>query len=190
MAHLQLTLDETKIQDLLRGDEPMRRLLEALLNELLQAERTEHLHAAPGERTEARRGYRNGSYRRTLTTRLGTLELDVPRDRDGTFSTERFERYQRSEKALVLSLMDMVVQGVSTRKVKKVTRTLCGRDFSKSTVSELARGLDEQVRAWAERSLEALARSARSKRRATRSSWPTRSTSRCAARVRSVRRRC
>jgi transposase-like protein len=154
MASLQITLDETKIQDLLRGDEPMRRLLEALLNELLQAELTDHLHAAPGERTEARRGYRNGSYRRALTTRLGTLELDVPRDRDGTFSTELFERYQRSEKALVLALMDMVVQGVSTRKVKKVTRTLCGRAFSKSTVSELSKGLDEQVRAWAERSLE------------------------------------
>jgi transposase-like protein len=154
MASLEITLDDAKIQDLLRSDEPLRRLLEALLNELLQAELTEHLQAAPGERTEHRRGYRNGSYQRQLTTRLGTIELDVPRDRDGTFSTELFARYQRSEKALVLAMVDMVVQGVSTRKVKKVTRTLCGRDFSKSTVSELAKGLDTQVRAWSERSLD------------------------------------
>ena len=154
MASLEITLDDTKIQDLLRSDEPLRRLLEALLNELLQAELTEHLRAAPGERTEHRRGYRNGSYQRELTTRLGTLTLEVPRDRDGTFSTELFQRYQRSEKALVLTMMEMVVQGVSTRRVKQVTRTLCGRDFSKSTVSTLAKGLDAQVRAWAERPLD------------------------------------
>ena len=155
MASLEINLDDDKIQDLLRGDQPVRRLLEALLNQLLEAELSEHLQAGPGERTERRRGYRNGSYRRRLTTRVGTLELDVPRDREGRFRTALFERYQRSEKALVLAMMDMVVQGVSTRKVKKITRTLCGRSFSKSTVSELAKGLDEQVQAWSERPLGA-----------------------------------
>lgn len=84
---------------------------------------------------------------------MGTIELEVPRDRDGTFQTSLFERYQRSEKALVLSLMQMVVQGVSTRRVKKITTDLCGREFSKSTVSRLSEGLDEQITAWAERSL-------------------------------------
>ena len=114
---------------------------------------TGHLGAEPEERTGSRRGYRNGSYERELTARVGTLQLEVPRDRRGTFQTKVFERYQRSEKALVLALMQMVVQGVSTRKVKKITDQLCGRRFSKSTVSELAKNLDEQVEAWAEREL-------------------------------------
>ena len=126
----------------------LRRLVEHVLNEVLEAEITEFLGAEPDERTEGRRGYRNGHYERTLTTRVGNVELLVPRDREGRFSTELFERYQRSEKALVLSLMQMYVQGVSTRKVKKITQELCGIDVSKSQVSKLAQGLDEQVEAW------------------------------------------
>jgi transposase-like protein len=99
---------------------------------------------------------------------VGTLELEVPRDREGTFQTRPFERYQhaqkslRVEKALLLALMQMVnvdlmrsTQGVSTRRVKKITTELCGREFSRQTVSRLAEGLDEQVEAWAERSLDA-----------------------------------
>jgi len=132
----------------------MAALLQPILNQLLQAEMTEHLRAEPGERTDQRRGWRNGSYKRQLTTRVGTLTLEVPRDREGTFQTALFERYQRSEKALVLALMQMVVQGVSTRRVKKITTELCGREFSRQTVSRLSEGLDEQVTAWAERSLE------------------------------------
>jgi len=91
---------------------------------------------------------------RGLTTRVGTIELEVPRDRTGRFQTELFERYQRSEQALVLALMEMVVNGVSTRKVKRVTRELCGRECSRSTVSELTKGLETQVEAWNERPLE------------------------------------
>jgi transposase-like protein len=154
MATFEITIDDQKIQDLLQGDRGMAALLEPILNQLLQAEITEHLRAEPGERTTDRRGWRNGSYKRQLTTRVGTLELEVPRDREGTFQTSLFERYQRSEKALVLALMQMVVQGVSTRRVKQITTELCGRKFSKSTVSRLSEGLDEQVAAWAERPLE------------------------------------
>jgi len=154
MATFEITIDDEKIQDLLQSDQGMAALLEPILNQLLQAEMSEHLRAEPSERTSERRGWRNGSYERKLTTRVGTLELEVPRDRDGTFQTELFERYQRSEKALVLALMQMVVQGVSTRRVKKITAELCGREFSKSTVSRLSEGLDEQVEAWAERPLE------------------------------------
>ena len=123
-------------------------------NQMLQAEMTEHLGAEARERTDSRRGYRNGSYERKLTTRVGTLELEVPRDREGTFDTVLFQRYQRSEKALVTTLMQMVVQGVSTRRVKKITTELCGREFSRSTVSRLTEDLEEQVQAWAERSLD------------------------------------
>lgn len=78
----------------------------------------------------------------------------MPRFRDGTFSTKIFARYQRSEKALVLALMEMMVNGVSTRKVRRITDELCGREFPRSTVSELAKKLDEQVDAWNERPLE------------------------------------
>lgn len=154
MANIQFTISDKKIQEMLFGDRGIEVLMEEVINQLLQAEMTEHLRAAPGEQTDRRTGYRNGSYERRLTTRVGTLELEVPRDREGTFQTKLFERYQRNEKALVLALMQMVVQGVSTRKVKKITDQLCGRRFSRQTVSNLAKRLDEQVTAWAERELK------------------------------------
>jgi len=154
MAIFEISIDDEKIQELLRGDRGMAVLLEPILNQILQAEMTEHLGASPEERTDDRQGYRNGSYERQLTTRVGRLDLEVPRDREGEFQTALFQRYQRSEKALVLALMQMVVQGVSTRRVKEITTELCGREFSKSTVSRLTGELDEQVEAWASRSLE------------------------------------
>jgi len=155
MTQVQVTFDEETLHEVLFGDRGAEVLLQTVMNEILQAEMTEHLRAEPGEQTDRRRGYRNGSYKRGLTTRVGTLTLEVPRDRDGTFQTQLFERYQRSEKALVLALMQMVVQGVSTRRVKKITTELCGREFSRQTVSDLTARLDEQVQAWAERPLKA-----------------------------------
>lgn len=80
-------------------------LLEPNLNQILQAEMTEHLGAEPGEQTETRQEYRNGAYERKLTTRVGTIELEVPQNREGTFQTALFQRYQRSEKVLLLALM-------------------------------------------------------------------------------------
>ncbi len=88
---------------------------------------------------------------------MGTLNLLVPQDRDGTFSTRLFSRYQRNEKALVLALMEMYVEGVSTRKVKDITEALCGTSFSKSSVSSLAGSLDAELRVWRSRRLEAKA---------------------------------
>ena len=82
------------------------------------------------------------------------MTLQVPQTRDGSFSTDIFKRYQRSEQAFVLALMEMVVQGVSTRKVSAITEELCGASFSKSTVSALCVGLDARVRAFNERRLE------------------------------------
>lgn len=116
---------------------------------------TEHLGAGPHERSADRQGYRNGVRLRTLYTRVGPVTLQVPQTRDGSFSPELFKRYQRSEQAFVLALMEMVVQGVSTRKVTEVTETLCGASFSKSTVSALCAGLDPRVRAFNERRLTA-----------------------------------
>jgi putative transposase len=126
-----------------------------VLQELLEAEMTEHVGAAPYERTAERKGHRNGHKPRTLRTRVGTLNLLVPQDREGTFSTRLFSRYQRNEKALVLALMGMYVEGVSTRKVKEVTEALCGTGFSESTISSLAGSLDVELAAWRSRALEA-----------------------------------
>jgi putative transposase len=138
-------------------DDPgfLREVVERVLQELSEAEMTEHIGAAPYERAENRKGHRNGHKPRTLRTRVGTLNLLVPQDREGTFSTRLFSRYQRNEKALVLALMEMYLEGVSTRKVKDITEELCGTSFSKSTVSHLATNLDAELRAWRGRPLEA-----------------------------------
>jgi putative transposase len=126
-----------------------------VLQELLEAEMSEHIGAAPYERTGTRTGRRNGYKPRALRTRVGTLNLLVPQDREGTFSTRLFARYQRNEKALVLALMEMYVEGVSTRKVKDITEELCGTSFSKSLISSLAGSLDSELEAWRSRRLEA-----------------------------------
>jgi transposase-like protein len=136
-------------------DDPdfLRVLVEQVVQEVLEAEMTAHLHAVPYERSGERKGYRNGYKSRQLQTRVGTLTLRVPQDRDGSFATEVFARYQRSEKALMLALMEMYVEGVSTRKVREITEVLCGTRFSKSLVSELAGQLDGELAAWRERPL-------------------------------------
>jgi putative transposase len=140
-------------------DDPtfLKEIVERVLQELLEAEMTEHIGAAPYERTERRTGQRNGYKPRTLRTRVGTLNLLVPQDREGTFSTRLFSRYQRNEKALVLALMEMYVEGVSTRKVKDITEELCGTSFSKSLVSSLAGQLDAELDGWRKRPLESKA---------------------------------
>lgn len=98
-------------------DDPdfLRELVERAVQAILEAEMTAHLGAVKHERTEGRTGYRNGTKPRTLVTRVGTLELAIPQDRDGTFSTELFARYQRSEQALVSTLLEMYLQGVTPR---------------------------------------------------------------------------
>jgi len=153
MATFEITIDEEQIEAISQGD-GVAAILRPLLNQVLEAEMTEHVGAEPHERSDGRTGQRNGHYTRGLTMRVGTIDLRVPRDRDGTFSTALFERYQRSEKALTLALMEMVVNGVSTRKVSNITEELCGREFSKSTVSELSKDLNEQVEAFNERPLD------------------------------------
>ncbi len=142
------------VKELLERDEDfLQAALQALLQAALEAEMSETIGAEKGERTEARLSYRSGYYSRSLITRVGTLELRVPQDRGGRFSTELFQRYQRSEKALVGTLAEMYVQGVSTRKVKTVTEALCGHSFSASAISAINKSLDEALRAFAERRL-------------------------------------
>ncbi len=155
MTHYQVTLDPQTLQRLFSGDSQLGQLLEAVLNQVLEAQVAEQLRAEPYERTEQRQGYRNGYKPRRVTTRVGRLVLRVPQVRDGVFSTELFARYQRSEQALILTLMEMVINGVSTRKVARITEELCGTSFAKSTVSDLCTGLDPLVQAWNERDLSA-----------------------------------
>jgi transposase-like protein len=153
MTQYQVTVNEQTLQRLFSGDSHLGQLLEAVVNQVLEAQVSEQLHAGPYERTDERQGYRNGYKPRTLTTRVGQLALRVPQLREGHFSTDLFARYQRSEQALVLTLMEMVVNGVSTRKVARITEELCGTSFAKSTVSDLCAGLDPVVTAWNERDL-------------------------------------
>ena len=136
------------------GDQDyLRRMIEAVVQSTLEAEMSAALGAEKNERSAHRLGYRSGYYPRSLITRVGTLELRVPQDRDGRFSTELFERYQRAEKSLVATLVEMYVQGVSTRKVKAVTEELCGHSFSASAVSAVVKKLDGELQAFAEREL-------------------------------------
>src|SRR5712672_2770785 len=142
------------VKALLREDEEfLRALVRTALQEVLEAEMTEVLGAEKGERAAGRQGYRSGYYGRTLITRVGKLELRVPQDRAGRFSTELFERYQRSERALVAALAEMYVQGVSTRKVKAITEELCGHSFSASSISAMNQGLDASLAQFAGRPL-------------------------------------
>ena len=146
---------KTAIQTLANDPAFVRELVQQALNTALEAEMTELLGAAKSERTGARQGYRSGSYPRSLSMKVGTVELKVPQDRDGRFSTEVFERYQRSEKALVSTLAEMYVKGVSTRKVGAMAERLCGHAFSAATISNMVAALDESLTAWAERPLSA-----------------------------------
>ena len=132
----------------------LKPLVKAVMEELMEAEMEELLGAGKSERTSSRQGHRSGYYSRRLITRVGTLELRVPQDRAGRFSTEVFERYQRSEKALVAALVEMYVQGVSTRKVKAISEELCGHEFSASSVSALNVKLDEELERFARQALE------------------------------------
>lgn len=146
---------KAEVKQILAEDQDLlKTLVSETLQQTLEAEMDEALAAEKSERTPNRLGYRAGYYGRTLVTRVGKIELRVPQDRQGRFRTEVFERYQRSEKALVMAMMEMYLQGVSTRKVKAVTEELCGHEFSSSTVSRIVARLDEELANFARRRLE------------------------------------
>ena len=143
------------VKELLSADKDfLRPLVQEVVQQVLEAEMDETVGAGKSERTTQRVGYRSGYYSRTFVTRVGKLELRVPQDRQGRFRTEIFERYQRSEKALVAALAEMYVHGVSTRKVKAITEELCGHEFSASTISRINEDLDTELARFSERKLE------------------------------------
>ena len=156
MAQVHLTLEDEILKDLMLGNREngVAKLLEKVFDAVLRGQASEQLNAEPYERSDGRVSYRNGYRERTLTTRVGTLILHVPKFRDGTFSTDLFRSYQRSEKALLLSLMEMVVQGVSTRKVEKVFSKFGLKNISASEVSRIAKKLDKLVKDFLNRPIE------------------------------------
>ena len=128
-------------------------LIRILVNEAMKAEREAWLGARPYERTDQRRGYANGYKPRTVTTRLGKITFDIPQVREGNFYPSALEKGMRSERALRLTMAEMYVQGVSTRKVKAVIEQLCGTEVSSTQVSRAAALLDEVLEAWRNRPL-------------------------------------
>jgi transposase-like protein len=155
MPRKQHSAKKVDVGAVLAGQEDfLRPLVREVVQQVLEAEMEEAIGAEKSERTPNRIGYRSGYYGRTLITRVGKLELRVPQDRQGRFRTEVFERYQRSEKALVAALSEMYVQGVSTRKVKAITEELCGHEFSASTISRVNQQLDAELQKFAQRRLE------------------------------------
>lgn len=155
MTVKQVKTGKIDVQAVLESEgDYLRAMVSAIVEATLEAEMTAALGAEKGERSLTRLGYRSGYYTRSLVTRVGSLELRVPQDREGRFSTRLFERYQRSEKALVAALAEMYVQGVSTRKVKAITEELCGHAFSASSISEINKKLDGELAAFASRRLE------------------------------------
>lgn len=156
MAQVNLTLSEQEVLQVITGnrDEALKFLLERILNELMRAESQEQLGASMSERTDSRTDYRNGTRERDLNTRIGKITLKVPRHRNEPFHTMVFDNYSRSEASLIAAMVQMVIAGVSTRKVEKVVQTLCGTSFSKSTVSKLCQKLDQEIYAFKNRSLD------------------------------------
>lgn len=157
MAQINITLNQDEILQLLSEDrdKAFLRVLEDSLNSILKVESLEQLHAAPYERSEERTDSRNGFRNRDLKTRIRKITLAVPRHRNRPFKTMVFENYSRSEAALVAGMAEMVVNGVSTRKVSKVIETLCGTSVSKSSVSEVCKDLDQVVEEFKNRPLVA-----------------------------------
>jgi transposase-like protein len=156
MTQVHFTLKTEDIQSLIEEsveDNASKLVLQTLFNQLMEQQRTEYIKAESYERNSKRTTQRNGYFERNYTTRIGTLELRVPRTRDGEFSPDIFERYQRNEKALVGSMLEMYIAGVSTRKVSRIVEELCGKSVSKSFVSSLTSQLDPLVKEWQERDL-------------------------------------
>jgi transposase-like protein len=157
MAQFNITLSQEEILQLLSTDREgaFKELLKASLDSILLAESEEQIQAERYERSEDRMDSRNGFRDRDLTTRLGSITLHVPRHRNVPFETMIFDNYTRSEGALITTMAEMCVDGISTRKVSRVMETLCDQSYSKSTVSNVCKKLDASVTEFKNRPLEA-----------------------------------
>lgn len=159
MTHLQFNLDLNLLKESVINsnlDMVIKSAIVLVLNEVMEKERDDYLRAAAYERSPDRRDYRNGYYERELILGIGKLKLKVPRTRNGEFSTSVFEKYARCDQALVISMLEMVINGVSTRKVTHIVEQLCGENISKSFVSSLTQKLDPIINDWSKRPLNVM----------------------------------
>ena len=148
------TLTAGTIEEITRnGLDAIPELMRVLLNNIMQTERARYLQAEEYERTEERKGHANGYKPKTVRTRLGDITFAIPQVREGGFYPSALEKGMRSERALVTTLAEMYVQGVSTRKVKAITEELCGLEISSMQVSRAAAQLDAVLQEWRERPL-------------------------------------
>ncbi|HZH58884.1 MAG TPA: IS256 family transposase [Metabacillus sp.] len=156
MTQLQFNLNLDNLKESVMNsdiDAVIKASIVLVLNSVMEKERDDHLQVGAYERSSDRFDSRNGYYDRDLILSIGRVTLKVPRTRKGDFSPSLFEKYARCDQAFVLSMLEMVVNGVSTRKVKNVVQQLCGESVSKSFVSSLTEKLDPIVQAWANRPL-------------------------------------
>ncbi|WP_442598645.1 IS256 family transposase [Neobacillus sp. D3-1R] len=156
MTQLQFNLDMDLLKDSIMNsniETVVKSAIVLVLNEYMEKERDNYLQVGSYQRSSERRDYRNGYYERELIISIGKIKLRVPRTREGEFSPTVFEKYSRVDQALVLSMLEMVVNGVSTRKVTNIIEQLCGEAVSKSFVSSLTEKLDPIVNKWANRPL-------------------------------------
>ena len=136
-----------------KGLEAVPEMIRVLINQAMQVERSKYLQADEYERTEERKGHANGYKPKTVRTRMGEITFAVPQVREGGFYPSALEKGLRSERALMITLAEMYVQGVSTRKVKAITEQLCGVEISAMQVSRATAQLDEVLQEWRERPL-------------------------------------
>jgi transposase-like protein len=136
-----------------QGLEALPELIRVIINTAMQAEREQHMNAAPYQRTIEREAHANGYKPKTMRTRVGEITFAVPQVREGGFYPQALEKGLRSERALTLALAEMYVQGVSTRKVKAITEQLCGTSVSSAIVSQAAGEMDEELAKWRDRPL-------------------------------------
>jgi len=136
-----------------QGLDGLPNLIRVMVNEAMRIERENYLGAKPYERSEERQGHANGYKPKTVRTRVGEVTFDIPQVREGGFYPHALEKGMRSERALLLTLAEMYVQGVSTRKVAAITERLCGTQISASQVSRACKQLDEELQAWRTRPL-------------------------------------
>lgn len=136
-----------------QGLDYLPELIRIVVNAAMQAERQQHLGAAPYQHSSERTGHANGYKPKTLATRLGEITFDIPQVREGGFYPSALEKGLRSERALHLALAEMYVQGVSTRKVSAIIEQLCGTSVSSTQVSQAAARLDEVLEIWRNRPL-------------------------------------
>ncbi|MDT8284585.1 MAG: IS256 family transposase, partial [Thermovirgaceae bacterium] len=155
MVKTTVNLDSEIVQSLLQGDLTcLQSVVKDLIEHAFEAKAEEILQAERYERTPDRKGYRNGYRSRWMTTRIGRISIRVPQMRGGGLDTEELKLLPRFEQAFLLTLLEMVINGVSTRKVRRVMEELCGLGVSKSTVSRLCGLLHGRVAEWNERPLE------------------------------------